>query len=174
MSQTQMPPDTRTREHTWHDPAVGLASLGTLSGLEFLQAMAEGRVPYPPISSTLDFAAFIVEPGVVTVELDPAEFHMNPLGTVHGGVIAALLDTACGCAVHTTLPAGTGYTSLDLNTRFLRPVRAGAGRIRCVGTVLAAGSRTATAEARLVGAGDRLLAHATSTCLLFPIGPTRG
>ena len=73
---------------------------------------------------------------------------MNPLGTVHGGVIAALLDTACGCAVHTTLPAGTGYTSLDLNTRFLRPVRAGAGRIRCVGTVLTAGSRTATAEAQ--------------------------
>ena len=171
MTQTQMPPDTRSREHTWADPAIALASLQTLSGMEFLQAMAQGRVPLPPISSTLEFADFTVERGTVTVELDPAEFHMNPLGTVHGGVIAALLDTACGCAVHTTLPAGIGYTSLDLNTRFLRPVRPGAGRIRCIGTVLNAGSRTATAEGRLVDARDRLLAHATSTCLLFPISP---
>ncbi len=169
MTQTQTPPDARSREHRWDDPAIALASLPTLSGMEFLQAMVEGRVPSPPISSTLDFAQFTVEPGRVTVELDPAEFHMNPLGTVHGGVIAALLDTACGCAVHSTLPAGTGYTSLDLNTRFLRPVRAGGGRIRCVGTVLTGGSRTATAEARLLDGRDRLLAHATSTCLLFPI-----
>ncbi|HEY7813702.1 MAG TPA: PaaI family thioesterase [Nakamurella sp.] len=172
MTQTQMPADARSREHRWDDPAIALASLPTLSGLEFLRAMVEGRVPSPPISSTLDFADFTVEPGTVTVELDPAEFHMNPLGTVHGGVIAALLDTACGCAVHTTLPAGTGYTSLDLNTRFLRPVRAGAGRIRCVGKVLTAGSRTATAEARILDTRDRLLAHATSTCLIFPIGPS--
>lgn len=168
MTQTQTP-DERTREHRWVDPAIALASLSRLSGLEFLQEMTAGRVPSPPISSTLDFADFTVEPGRVTVELDPAEFHMNPLGTVHGGVIAALLDTACACAVHTTLPAGTGYTSLDLNTRFLRPVRAGGGRIRCVGTVLTSGSRTATAQAHLLDAGDRLLAHATSSCLIFPI-----
>src|SRR6478735_7004663 len=169
MTRTQT--DSRSRAHSWDDPSIALTSLPMLSGLEFLQAMVEGRVPSPPISSTLDFADFVVERGTVTVELDPAEFHMNPLGTVHGGVIAALLDTACGCAVHTTLPAGIGYTSLDLNTRFLRPVRAGAGRIRCIGTVLNAGSRTATAEGRLVDARDRLLAHATSTCLLFPITP---
>lgn len=169
MTQTQSA--TRTRAHSWDDPAIALDSLPTLSGLEFLQAMVAGRVPSPPISSTLDFADFVVEPGRVTVELDPAEFHMNPLGSVHGGVIAALLDTACGCAVHSTLPAGIGYTSLDLNTRFLRPVRAGGGRVRCVGTVLTAGSRTATAEARLLDGRDRLLAHATSSCLIFPIGP---
>ncbi len=171
MTQTQQvaEPQPRRREHEWFDPATSLARLPELSGLEFLQAMVRGDLPPPPLVSTLGFAQLIVEPGRVTVELEPAEYHMNPLGSVHGGVIAALLDTACGCAVHSTLPAGTGYTSLDLSTRFLRPVVAGAGRISCTGTVLAAGSRTATAEGRLVDGRGRLLAHATSTCLVFPI-----
>ena len=172
MTQTQeaASPSVRRREYGWHDPSLSLARLPELSGLELLQAMVRGELPPPPLVSTLGFTALTVEKGVVTVDLEPAEFHLNPLGTVHGGVVAALLDTACGCAVHSTLPAGTGYTSLDLSTRFLRPVMAGTGLIRCTGTVLTSGSRTATAEGRLVDGRGRLLAHATSTCLVFPIG----
>ncbi len=99
--------------------------------------------------------------------LTPQEFHYNPLGSVHGGVIATLLDTAAGCAVHTTLPAGVGYTSLDLTTKFLRPVTVGSGRLRCEGTVLSRGRRTALAQAQLIDERGALVAHATSSCLLF-------
>src|SRR6266545_4580797 len=91
----------------------------------------------------------------------------TPLGTVHGGVLATLLDTATGCAVHSTLPAGIGYTSLDLTTRFLRPVTTASGALRCEGTVISRGRTTALAEARLTDAKGRLIAHATSSCLLF-------
>ena len=147
-----------------------LAALPTTPGLALLEAMMSGDIPEPPIARTMGFLDFAASPGRVTVTLQPAEHHLNPLGTVHGGVICTLLDTVCGCAVHTLLDAGTGYTSLDLNTRFLRPVTAATGLIRCEGEVIARGGRTATAQARLVDASDRLLAHATSTCLLFPIG----
>jgi uncharacterized protein (TIGR00369 family) len=101
------------------------------------------------------------------------EFHYNPIGSVHGGVIATLLDTAAGCAVHSTLPAGVGYTSLDLTTKFLRPVTVDSGRLRCEGTVLSRGRTTALAEARLFNAADRLVAHATSSCLIFDLPQSR-
>jgi uncharacterized protein (TIGR00369 family) len=100
--------------------------------------------------------------GRVAVAMTPQEFHYNPLGTVHGGILATLLDTAAGCAVHSTLPAGAGYTSLDLVTRFLRPVTVASGALRCKGTVLSRSRTTAPAEARLTDAGGRLAAHATS------------
>jgi uncharacterized protein (TIGR00369 family) len=103
--------------------------------------------------------------------MEPREFHYNPLGTVHGGMLATLLDTATGCAVHTTLPAGVGYTSMDLSVKYLRPVTVESGTLRCVGTVLQRGRRTALAEARLTDGADRLVAHATSTCLLFDLPP---
>ena len=110
------------------------------------------------------------EEGRVAVELVPQEFHYNPLGTVHGGVISTLLDTAAACSVHTTLPAGVGYTSLDLNVKFLRPVTVDSGTLRCEGTVLQRGRRAALAEARLTDTRGRLIAHATSSCLIFPLG----
>jgi uncharacterized protein (TIGR00369 family) len=100
----------------------------------------------------------------------PREFHYNPLGTVHGGILATLLDTAAGCAVHSTLSAGVGYTSLDLTVKFLRPVTVASGALRCEGTVLSRGRTTALAEARLTDAKGRLVAHATSSCLLFETG----
>jgi uncharacterized protein (TIGR00369 family) len=160
----------RTRTYSWDDPRAGLARLPVTAGLDLLRAMQAGEVPAPPLAATLDFAEFLVlGEGAIAVTLVPAEHHLNPLGTVHGGVLAALLDTAAGCAVHTTLPAGTGYTSLDLSTRFLRPVTPATGLVRAEGRVLSRGSRTATAEARLVDADGRLLAHATSTCLVFPL-----
>lgn len=117
----------------------------------------------------LDMSRMEADEGRVSVELTPQEFHYNPLGTVHGGVLSTLLDTAAGCAVHTTLPAGVGYTSLDLNVKFLRPVTVDSGTLRCEGTVLQRGRRTALAEARITDADARLIAHATSTCLILPL-----
>ena len=110
----------------------------------------------------------------MTFTLTPQEFHYNPLGSVHGGVLSTLLDSAAGCAVHSTLPAGYGYTSLDLSIKFLRPVTVDSGRLRCAGMVLNRGRTTALAEARLTDGRERLVAHATSTCLIFevPVGLT--
>ena len=143
------------------------SSIGRSTGLETLQSMVDGEVPPPPVMHMLGMGRMEVAEGTVTVTLEPQEFHYNPLGSVHGGVLATLLDTGTGCAVHTTLPVGVGYTSLDLNTRFLRPATIRSGLLTCVGTVIARGRRTATAEARITDARGALIAHATSTCLLF-------
>jgi len=112
-------------------------------------------------------AGLSVEEGSVTFYLDPQEFHYNPLGTVHGGIISTMLDSAAACSVHTTLPAGIAYTSLDLNVKFLRAVTIASGRLTCTGQVLQKGRRTALAEARMTDAKGRLVAHATSSCLIF-------
>jgi uncharacterized protein (TIGR00369 family) len=160
---------TRTRTFSWTDPARIAEQLGRRGGLDLLRAMCAGELPAPPIMHTLDLGRMEVDEGRVVVYLDPREFHYNPLGTVHGGVLSTLLDTAAACAVHTTLPAGTGYTSLDLNVKFLRPVTVDSGELRCEGSVLSRGRRTALAEARLTDGSGRLAAHATSSCLLFDL-----
>ncbi|MCZ7438398.1 PaaI family thioesterase [Micromonospora sp. WMMC241] len=165
MTETQ----ERSRTFTWSDPVAGAAHLGRRSGLDLMRAMIAGELAAPPITSLMDMARMEADEGRVVVELLPQEFHYNPLGTVHGGVLSTLLDTAAGCAVHTTLPAGVGYTSLDLSVKFLRPVTVASGTLRCEGTVLQRGRRTALAEARLTDPANRLVAHATSTCLLFPL-----
>jgi uncharacterized protein (TIGR00369 family) len=108
-----------------------------------------------------------VEPGQVVFEITPAEFHYNPIGSLHGGVYATLCDSACGCAVHSMLPVGAYYTSLDLTTRFIRPATAATGRLVCEGTVSHFGSRTAVAHARLTDARGKLYAEATSSCMIF-------
>ncbi|GAA1670375.1 hotdog fold thioesterase [Kribbella yunnanensis] len=160
----------RTRTFSWPDPAVIAARVGTTSGLEMLQALRDGEIPAPPILQLVGATGIEVEEGQVTVFMPAQEYHYNPLGTVHGGVIATLLDTAAGCTVHSTLPAGTGYTSLDLNTRFIKPVTVKSGELRCTGSIISRGRRTAVAEARLVDERGTLLAHATSTCLIFELG----
>ena len=157
----------RSRTYSWTDPAEHAAMMGSRSGLELLQAMAAGELPAPPVMHLIDMAGLEVEEGSVTVHLDPQEFHYNPLGTVHGGVLSTLLDTAAACSVHTTLPVGVGYTSLDLTVKFLRPVTVASGRITTRGAVLQRGRRTALAEARMTDAAGRLVAHATSSCLIF-------
>jgi uncharacterized protein (TIGR00369 family) len=164
MTQTR---SERSRTYSWTDPAEHAAMMGSRSGLELLQAMAAGELPAPPVMHLIDMAGLEVEEGSVTVHLDPQEFHYNPLGTVHGGVLSTLLDTAAACSVHTTLPAGVGYTSLDLTVKFLRPVTVASGRITTRGAVLQRGRRTALAEARMTDAAGRLVAHATSSCLIF-------
>jgi uncharacterized protein (TIGR00369 family) len=172
MTQTQTPEtQLRSRTFTWEDPTINAAQIGRTGGLELLRAMLAGEFPAPPVMKLLDMSRMEVAEGRVVVEMPPREFHYNPLGTVHGGMLATLLDTATGCAVHTTLPAGVGYTSMDLSVKYLRPVTVESGTLRCVGTVLQRGRRTALAEARLTDGSDRLVAHATSTCLLFDLPP---
>jgi len=164
MTQTQ----PRTRTFEWSDPAAyGPAVAGGATGLELLRAMVAGELPPPPVIQLIGAGGLTVEEGRVSISLEPQEFHYNPLGTVHGGVISTLLDTAAACSVHSTLPAGVGYTSLDLTVKFLRPITLASGRLTSTGSVPQRGRRTALAEARLTDAQGRLAAHATSTCMIF-------
>ncbi|MEV6192438.1 PaaI family thioesterase [Streptomyces sp. NPDC051920] len=159
----------RSRTYDWEDPAVSADAVARYSGLDFLREIQAGRLPAPPIAATLGMVLDEVEHGRVVFSLVPGEEHYNPIGSVHGGVYATLLDSAAGCAVQSVLPRGSGYTSLDLNVKFLRPVTVATGAVRAVGTVLNSGRRTALAQAELFDASDRLLAHTTSSCLLFSV-----
>jgi uncharacterized protein (TIGR00369 family) len=161
------PAVVRKRTHTWADPQETAGFAAGLSGMEFFAAMAEGKVARPPIMDTLDFDGISFVEGRVEFRITPKEFHYNPIGSVHGGVLATLLDSACGCAVHTRLPAGVFYTSLDLSVKFLRPVSVATGQITAVGTVVHLGRRTALAEAQVLDADDRICATATSSCLVM-------
>lgn len=171
MTQTQSGPAAalRARTFTWSDPSETVARMGRATGLEMLQAIGRGELAPPPVMHMLGVDRLEVEEGVVRVYLPAAEYHYNVLGTVHGGVLATVLDTAAACAVQSTLPAGVGYTSLDLAIKFLRPVTVDSGMLVCTGSLLSRGRRTALAEARLTDARDRLVAHATSSCLLFDV-----
>jgi uncharacterized protein (TIGR00369 family) len=171
MTQTQHP--ARTRTYSWEDPGISAAALADRSGLEILKAIGTGEIPPPPVMQTLGITGVEVGEGRMVFRLQPQEFHYNPLGTMHGGVLATLLDSAAGCAVHTTLPAGVGYTSLDLTTKFLRPVTMRSGLLQCEGTVLSRGSRVALAQAQVLDGQGRLVAHATSSCLILPLAPDR-
>lgn len=157
----------RTRTTSWQDPLSAVHAAQGRSGLELMQALVRGEVPPPPIAETLGFTLRDVEEGEVTFVLEPGEHLYNPLGSVHGGAYATLLDSACGCAVHSMLPEGVGYTSLDLTVKFLGTVRADTGTLLCRGTVTHLGRRTALAEATLRTEDDRLLATATSSCLIL-------
>ena len=164
-------PDSPTRELsvTWDDPAVTAGEVGRTTGLELLAQVRDGVLPAPPIARLLGFDLALVEDGRAQFVLEPAEQHYNPIGSVHGGVYATLLDSAAGCAVHSTLPAGEGYTSLDLQVKFLRAMTTRTGRVVCEGRVVHRGSRTMLAEATLRDGRDRLLATATSSCLVLPL-----
>jgi uncharacterized protein (TIGR00369 family) len=158
----------RARSYSWVDPQQLHKTGRDLSGLDFtrhlLEAGEQGRMP---IAATLGFRLAEVAEGYVVFVGEPAEHLYNPIGVVHGGVAATLLDSAAGSAVHTTLPAGTGYTTVDLSVHYLRPVTVDIGPIRAIGTVLNRGRRTALGQAELRDSADRLLAHATSSCMLF-------
>jgi uncharacterized protein (TIGR00369 family) len=177
MHPADLPPDhaatteiPRDRSYDWDDPAPSAAAARDLDGFAFLQAILDGKLPAPPVARTLDFTPVSVEPGEVVFEFTPAEFHYNPIGSVHGGVLATLCDSACGCAVQSKLPAGAFYTSLDLSVKFLRPVTSSTGRMTCEGTVSHLGSRSALAQARLIDSRGKLFAHATSSCMIFRSG----
>ncbi|MEO8856283.1 MAG: PaaI family thioesterase [Burkholderiaceae bacterium] len=140
------------------------------SGLETMQAMLRGELPSPPIAQTLSFMLVEVGPGRAVFQGTPKLEHYNPLGSVHGGWFATLLDSAMGCAVHTMMPAGRGYTTAELGVNLVRAITAKVPRVRAEGKVLHCGRQLATAEARLVGPDGTLYAHGTTTCLVFDPG----
>lgn len=140
-----------------------------LSGLELMQAMLDGRLPYPVIGQTMDFLLIDVAHGRAVFQGTPGGRFFNPLGTVHGGWYATLLDSALGCCVHTALPAGKSYTTLELTVNLIRAIRPDVQRVRAEGRVIHVGGQTATAEARLLGPDGRLYAHGSTTCLIFDI-----
>lgn len=143
------------------------------SGLELMQAMLRGELPYPPIARTLDFMLMSVEEGRAIFQGRPGPAHLNPMGGVHGGWFATLLDSALGCAVHTSLPPGRGYTTAELSVNLVKGLTPSVPRVRAEGRVLHCGRQLATADARLVGADGTLYAHATTTCLVFELPPAR-
>ncbi|MGA8005491.1 MAG: PaaI family thioesterase [Burkholderiales bacterium] len=138
-----------------------------LSGLEVFEAMFAGRLPRPPIGDTLDFMPIKIERGLAVFQGRPQTKHYNPMGSVHGGWFATLLDSAVGCAVHSTLPAGKGYTTLELKLNIVRALTDAVPLVRAEGRVIHVGRQVATAEGRLAGADGKLYAHATTTCLVF-------
>jgi uncharacterized protein (TIGR00369 family) len=148
---------------------VAVAAEGLkLTGVEYIRAIFAGDLPAPPISELMGFRGVSAEPGHAVFEMEPGPQHYNPIGSVHGGVALTLLDSAMGCAVHTLLERGVGYTTLEVKTNFVRAITADTGLIRCEGTVIHKGSRVATAEGKLTDGNGKLLAHGTTTCFIFP------
>lgn len=158
----------RERTFTWEDPLVTARLGAELSGLEAMRGVASGKFPPPPIASLLEMTIDEVENGRCVFALEPAEWMFNPIGSVHGGIAATMLDSCMGCAVHTTLPARVGYTTTDLQVRYLRAMSADTGRVLAEGKVVHHGRKQATAEGRLyVEETGKLIAHGTTGCIIL-------
>jgi uncharacterized protein (TIGR00369 family) len=162
------PYTSRWRTLVWQDPVPTAAAGATMDGLEYLTAVARGELPPPPIAVTMRMGPVELAEGRAVFEGEPGEEHYNPIGVVHGGYAATVLDSALGCAVHTLLPAGVAYTSLGLEIKYVRPITRETGRVVCTAEVVHRGRRQATAEARLTAADSgKLLAHGTTTCMIL-------
>lgn len=162
------PETSRSRTLVWQDPVATAAAGARMTGMEYMRAIVAGEVPPPPIAVTMRLRPIELEEGRVVFEGEPGEEHYNPIGVVHGGYAATLLDSALGCAVHTTLAAGLGYTSLGLEAKFVRPISRDTGRVLCEARVLYRGRKQATAEATLTAAeSGKLLAHGSATCMIL-------
>jgi uncharacterized protein (TIGR00369 family) len=159
-------PVTRSKTVAWHDPAVLAEAAQELTGLEFLQAIRDGRLPPPPIARLMGAELVSVADGQAVFRCTPDESTYNPLGIVHGGFMCTLLDSAAGCAVQSELPAGVGYSSIEIKVSFLRAVSAATGPIEAHGRALRVGQRVAFAEARARDPRGELLGHATSSLAL--------
>jgi len=166
---TKIPTTSRTRTVTWEDPLPTAAEGRKMAGADYLRAIADGTFPPPPIAALLGFELGEVGQGWAAFEFEPGEHHYNPIGVVHGGLAGLIADSAMGCAVHSTLPAGAGYTTLEFKVNLVRPITMETGRVRVVGEVVHRGKRVATAEARVQDADGRILAHATTTCLIVGV-----
>jgi uncharacterized protein (TIGR00369 family) len=159
---------TRSRTLEWSDPVATAAAGAEMSGLDYMRALVAGELPAPPIAVVMNMGPIELEEGRVVFAGEPGEEHYNPIGIVHGGYAATILDSALGCAVHTTLPVGVGYTSLGLEVKYLRPISRDTGRVLCEGSVTYRGRKQATAEARLTAEeSGKLLATGTSTLMIF-------
>jgi uncharacterized protein (TIGR00369 family) len=158
----------RTKTITWADPMEALTKGTGLSGLEFIRVLFNGTLPAPPITNTMGFTGGTADEGRVTFVGEAGEHLYNPIGVVHGGFAMTILDSAMGCAVQTTLSKDEAYTSLETKVNFVRPITLETGPVTCEGVVIHRGGKIATAEGRLVAdRTGKLLAHGTSTCLVF-------
>jgi uncharacterized protein (TIGR00369 family) len=155
----------------YHDPAIAAEARPRLSGLEFLSAILEGRLPPAPIANLLGFWPTEVSEGRVVFVGRPDASTYNPIGMVHGGFVCTLADTVTACAVHSTLPVGVGYTSLDLSVRYHRPLTIESGEVTAIGTLVKPGRKVAVAEAQILDGRGKLVATASSSCLILPDSP---
>jgi len=162
--------DDRSLTVTWEDPMIGASQVKDMTGLEYLQAMIDGSIPPPPIAKLMGFDIVAVEEGRAEFSVNPHESQYNPIGTVHGGLVCTLLDSVAGCAAQTTLPKGMGYTSLEIKVNYLRPVLASTGTLTAVGIVTKPGRRAAFVDATVTDSSGKLVATASSTLLVFPLG----
>lgn len=160
---------TTSKSVTWHDPLATAAAAAQMSGLEFLRAVGAGELPPPPIAELMGMAGVSAEVGKVVFAVTPDASTYNPIGLVHGGLVCTLLDTALGCAAHTTLPKGTGYTSIEIKVSYLRPVTMDSGQLVATGRVTKPGKRVCFTEGEVVDAAGRTVATASSTLLIFSL-----
>ena len=158
---------TRHREVSWEDPMVGAALALDMSGLDYLRAIADDRIAPPPIAVLLGMGVVDVQPGRVTFSLEVGEHLYNPIGSVHGSVFCTLLDSAMGCAVHSTLGRGRAYTTLELKVNLVKPLTVTTANVVATGQVISTGRRVATASGQITGPDGTLYAHATTTCLII-------
>jgi uncharacterized protein (TIGR00369 family) len=162
------PETTRNRTITWQDPTVSAAAGARMTGLDYVRAIQAGEIPPPPIAVVMNFSISELEEGRAVFEGEPGEEHYNPIGVVHGGYASTILDSVLGCAVHTTCPAGVGYTSQTLEVKYLRPITRDTGAVRAEADVVHRGRKNATSEAKLFAKETgKLLATGTSTCLIL-------
>lgn len=177
MPDASTPADMRTRSYDYSVKTFDLDAARDKTGLEYMQSLVSGEIgAKPSIADTMNMSVPVhLAFGEASFLAEPADYHLNPLGTVHGGFAATLLDSALGCAVHTALPKGAGYTTAELSINYTRAILPGGGRLRAEGKVIHVGRQMATAEARLVGDEDgKLYAHGKTTCFVFPLPSARG
>lgn len=162
---------SRSRTITWEDPAQVASKAAHMAGIDVMRAIATGELPPPPMANLMNFTITDVQSGRVTFSCTPGEEHHNPLGVIHGGLLCTLLDTVAGCAAHTTLAAGVGYTSIEIKVSYLRPVTLGSGTLSAVGTVTKHGRRVIFADGLVIDGAGKPVASASSSLLV--IGPDR-
>jgi uncharacterized protein (TIGR00369 family) len=159
--------EPRSKTITWYDPIRGAQAGASLAGIDHLEAIRRGELPPPPMAAHFNFTIIEVSVGQVTFTCEPDESAYNPIGLIHGGLVCTLIDSVLGCAVQSTLPAGVGYTSIELKVSYLRPVRSDTGPLRAHGRVAKPGRRVAFADADVRDAEGTLLATGTGTCLVM-------
>ncbi|MER2196326.1 PaaI family thioesterase [Methylobacterium brachiatum] len=169
----EVPPEThapsRRRTVEWADPRIIAAAGQDLAGIDFLRALLAGEIPPPPAIQLLGIEFVSVDPGTACMRMQAGEYLFNPLGSVHGGSLATLLDSVMGCAVHSTLPFGRGYTTLEFKMNFMRAATGRSGLLTASGQVIHSGRQQAVAEGRLSDEASRLVATASTTCLVFDL-----
>lgn len=159
----------RSRTVTWHDPSPGTVRGLAMTGIDYLRAMISGELPPPPMAALMQFEVVSAEPGEVVFTCQPDESSYNPIGAVHGGLVCTLLDSAVALALHSTLPAGKGYTSVEIKVNYLKPVRASSGPLTATGKVVKSGSRVGFTDGVVTDASGAVVATATSTLLIFDL-----